>query len=137
LSLELGDGAEPGAIRDRDQNARTVPSDTVIGLIDFVGNSAAHFVLAEEQAQIVGKMPANELARFHFQVAAGELARMPVAPAATLIPEVVEVDRGSRQHGPPQPDRDSGNDEYTHWSFLGPKQSNMVCILLRPQAGRH
>jgi hypothetical protein len=33
LSLALGDGAEPGAIRDRDQNARTVPSDTVIGLI--------------------------------------------------------------------------------------------------------
>jgi hypothetical protein len=32
LSLALGDGAEPGAIRDRDQNARTVPSDTVIGL---------------------------------------------------------------------------------------------------------
>jgi hypothetical protein len=33
LSLALGDGAEPGAIRDPDQNARTVPSDTVIGLI--------------------------------------------------------------------------------------------------------
>jgi len=29
LSLALGDGAEPGAIRDRDQNAGTVPSDTV------------------------------------------------------------------------------------------------------------
>jgi site-specific DNA recombinase len=38
LSLALGDGAEPGAIRDRDQNARTVPSDTVIGLNGILNN---------------------------------------------------------------------------------------------------
>jgi len=32
LSLALADGDVPRAIRDRDQNASTAPSDTVIGL---------------------------------------------------------------------------------------------------------
>jgi hypothetical protein len=38
--LPLGDGAEPGAIRDRDQNASTVPSDTVIGLSECLPAAA-------------------------------------------------------------------------------------------------
>jgi hypothetical protein len=50
LSLALGDGAEPGAIRDRGQNARIVPSDTVarlelaklkVALLDAKGNAVA------------------------------------------------------------------------------------------------
>jgi hypothetical protein len=32
LSLALGDGADPGTIPNRDQNASTVPSDTVLVL---------------------------------------------------------------------------------------------------------
>jgi hypothetical protein len=94
-------------------------------------------VLAEEQAQIVGMVPADQLARFHFQVTAGELARMPVAPAAALIPEVVEVDRGNWRHSPPQPNRNSDNDKRTHWSFLEVKRSNSVHFVLHPQADRH
>jgi hypothetical protein len=94
-------------------------------------------VLAEEQAQIVGMMPTDELARLHLQVTAGELARMPVAPAAALIPEVVEVDRGSRRHSPPQPNRKSDDDKRMHWSFLEVKRSNSVHFVLHLQADRH
>jgi hypothetical protein len=82
-------------------------------------------------------VPADELARLHLQVTAGELARMPVAPAAPLIPEVVEVDRGSRRHSPPQPNRNSDDDKRTHWSFLEVKQSNNLHFVLHPQPNRH
>jgi hypothetical protein len=82
--------------------------------VDFVCEGATHLVLAEEQTQIVGMMLADELARLHFQETAGEFACMPVAPAAALIPKMVEVDRDSWRHSPPQPSRYSGDHWCTH-----------------------
>jgi hypothetical protein len=80
-------------------------------------------------------VPADELARLHFQVTAGELARMPVAPAATLIPEVVEVDRGSRRHSPPQPNRNSDDDKRMHLE-LPRGQAEQQCAPCPSPSGR-
>lgn len=65
-------------------------------------------MLAEERAQIAGVM-ADEPTGLDLQVTGGEFARMPVAPTAALIPEMVGVNRDSLRCGP-QPSRHSGND---------------------------